>query len=556
MASLSPLQRYRLGYEPKLPPILESPSCLVPHPQEGLEAINQDLRQQFPFTADQPVLTFQKGEQQPLRPLKVGVVLSGGQAPGGHNVIAGLFDALKKIHSNSSLIGFCNGPNGIVKNQSIEITEDLLALYRNQGGFDLIGSGRTKIETPEQFEAAEKTVTRLSLDGLVVIGGDDSNTNAAVLAEYFKQSGVKTHVVGVPKTIDGDLKNDYIEVSFGFDTACKIYSEIIGNILKDALSAKKYYHFIKLMGRSASHIALECALQTHPNLTLISEEVADKQLSLKQIVGQIVAMICSRADNGCHYGVILVPEGMIECIPEVKRLIQELNHLLAPVLPHARQLEQLEEHASQLAYLQKYLSESSIQCLLTLPGSIQRQLLLDRDPHGNVQVSKIETERLLIELVDQELRHLKLQGRYKGTFNPQPQFCGYEGRSGLPSNFDCQYCYALGHVAALLLKAGVTGYMSCVKNLTQPVSEWEALGVPIYRMLCREMREGKQKTVIQKALVDLEAAPFQFFAQKREGWVGEDDYRCPGPIQFEGAIDITDCCPLSLSLEKSMARIY
>lgn len=555
MASLSPLQRYRLGYEPKLPPILESLSSLIPHTKESLEVLNHDLRQQFPFTADQPVLTFQEGKEQPLQPLKVGVVLSGGQAPGGHNVIAGLFDALKKIHPNSSLIGFCNGPNGIVKNQSIEITEERLALYRNQGGFDLLGSGRTKIETPEQFEAVEKTVKSLSLDGLVVIGGDDSNTNAAVLAEYFKQRGVPTHVVGVPKTIDGDLKNDYIEVSFGFDTACKIYSESIGNILKDALSAKKYYHFIKLMGRSASHIALECALQTHPNLTLIGEEVADQQLSLKQIVNQIVAMVCARADNERHYGVILIPEGIIEFIPEVKQLIQELNHLLATSQPHARQLELLDEHARQMAYLQKHLSESSIQCLFALPGSIQKQLLLDRDPHGNVQVSKIETERLFIELVSQKLDHLKFQGDYRGTFNPQPQFCGYEGRAGLPSNFDCQYCYALGHVAALLLKVGATGYMSCIKNLTQPVSEWEALGVPIYCMLHREMREGKQKTVIQKALVDLEGAPFQLFAQKRERWLSEDDYCCPGPIQFEGAAAITDCCPLSLSCEKSMAKM-
>lgn len=545
MSSLSLLQTYRLKYKPTLPSALESFSSLIPKVDNERNTIkqNEKLKTLFPHTCDQPILHFQEGNVI-ARPLRVGVVLSGGQAPGGHNVIAGLYDALKKIHSDSSLIGFLDGPNGIVKNKTKEIDEKLINLYRNQGGFDLIGSGRTKIETPDQFSAAESTVKQLALDGLVIIGGDDSNTNAALLAEYFKQKGIKTSVVGVPKTIDGDLKNEFIEISFGFDTACKIYSEIIGNILKDALSSKKYYFFIKLMGRSASHIALECALKTHPNLTLISEEIAEKKLSLEQLVIQMVDLICSRSEQNKDYGVILIPEGVIEFIPEFKQMIQELNSLLVSGGPHAAILENLESFQAKQDYLSKCLSAEASHCFKNIPEQIAEQLLLDRDPHGNVQVSKIETERLFVSLVERELKKRKQQGTYKGKFAAQPLFCGYEGRSGLPSNFDCQYCYALGYVAALLVRSEVTGYMSCINNLTKPVTEWTLAGVPIFQMLHLEVRGDKTKPVIRKALVDLTGKAFQLFSSQRDRWMFKDNYSCPGPIQFEGPSEIVDSCPI------------
>ncbi len=551
MPSLSLLQKHRLEYKPKLPSILHDLLGLVPIQGEkkAIEDQKASLQKLFPKTYKQPILHFEKGTQQPAKSLRVGVVLSGGQAPGGHNVISGLYDALKILHSKSYLIGFSDGPQGIIKNKAIEMTAERLAPYRNQGGFDLIGSGRTKIETPEQFAAAEATVKALDLDGLVIIGGDDSNTNAALLAEYFEEKGIKTRVIGVPKTIDGDLKNEWVEVSFGFDTACKIYSEIIGNILKDTLSAKKYYYFIKLMGRSASHIALECALQTHVNMALISEEVAEKKYTLVQLVNQISEMICLRAEQGKQYGTILIPEGIIEFIPEFKQMIQELNQVLASDQPS--HIEVFKERKDKIDYITHQLSKESAHCFLGLPEDIQEQILLDRDPHGNVQVSKVETERLFIALVDKELKRRKQMGRYQGKFNPQPHFCGYEGRSGLPSNFDSQYCYALGHVAALLIHRGATGYITCVKNLTQPVENWEILGIPIFSMLHMETREGKEKPVIRKALVDLKGQPFSIFSSQREAWMMVDDYCCPGPIQFEGLATITDAPPLTLIYEQN-----
>lgn len=541
MSSLSLLEQYRLNYQPKLPISLRDISSLSIQRQENLQKKESPLHALFPQTSQQSIIHFHKGTNRLASPLKVGVVLSGGQASGGHNVISGLFDALKKLNSESRLIGFCGGPSGIINNNILEIDEALLASYRNQGGFDIIGSGRTKIETDAQFATAEANIRNLDLDGLVIIGGDDSNTNAAFLAEYFKKKEMKTRVVGVPKTIDGDLKNELIEVSFGFDTACKIYSEIIGNILKDTLSAKKSYYFIRLMGRSASHITLECAFQTHANMALIGEEIEAKNQSLDDVVNQIANMICIRASKGKNYGAILIPEGIIEFIPDFKQMIQEINRLVAANKLHERE---------RLSSIQQMLNQESAACFLSLPEEIQSQLLLDRDPHGNIQVSKIETERLFITLIEKELRKRAKEGRYSGKFASQPLFCGYEGRSGLPSNFDCQYCYALGHVAALLVHLGLTGYMSCVKNLTQPVESWNALGVPIVDMLHLEEREGKNKAVIRKALVDLNKPPFQIFSSLRERWLVEDDYCCPGPIQFDGPSEITEACSFTLTYEK------
>ena len=511
---ISTLQKLRLEYFPKLP------KCLLDF--ENLEILegeileNQNLNQLFPKTYRHPFIRFQKGKSEiPHRVLRVGVVLSGGQAAGGHNVISGLFDALKKMNLKSELFGFLNGPMGIVKNDYKKLDKETIDPYRNQGGFDLIGSGRDKIETPEQFEAAAKAMTELKLDGLVIIGGDDSNTNAALLSEYFLAHDIKTCVAGVPKTIDGDLKNEHIEISFGFDSATKTYSEIIGNILRDSLSQKKYYFFIKLMGRSASHIALECALKTHSNMTLIGEEIASKKLSFKQITDDICDMVEARARAKKNYGVVLIPEGVIEFVPEFKTLIQELNK-------------------------KTELSPVSKACFDSLPKEIQSQLLMDRDPHGNVQVSKIETERLFGDAVEAELKRRNVK------FSVQPLFCGYEGRSCLPSNFDSQYCYALGHVAALLIDNEITSCMACVKNLKENVENWTLAGVPLTSMMDIEERKGKQVPVIKKALVDLDGVAFQEFKRVREDWKTDDDYQYPGPIQFFGPSDLVDSHPLIL----------
>ncbi|MEI8366076.1 MAG: diphosphate--fructose-6-phosphate 1-phosphotransferase [Parachlamydiaceae bacterium] len=534
---LSELQDARLHFQPKLPKILENIHLANLIRNSDSHPCSSQIANLFPKTSQQPLFHIGKDEKipHPATPLRVGVVLSGGQAPGGHNVISGLFDALKALHPESSLIGFLNGPTGIITNQWIEITEALLAGYRNQGGFDIIGSSRTKIETEEQFRAAEKTARDNRLDGLVVVGGDDSNTNAALLAEFFLAAGCHTRVVGVPKTIDGDLQSDLIEISFGFDTACKVYAETIGNLMCDGLSAKKYYCFIRLMGRSASHITLECALKTHPNMAIISEEVAAEKKTLSGIVESLCDLICARASAGKNYGVILIPEGLIEFIPEVNILIDELNtHLSQKDLTH-KDVTGLLSPAAQATF--------SI-----LPQSIQEQLLIGRDPHGNVQVSRIETEQMLIDMVQAALKKRAASGMYKGKFDSISHFCGYEGRSALPSNFDSQYCYALGRVAAILLKSGLTGYICYLNHLSSPVDSWQAGGIPLTQLMHLEKRGGKSVPVIRKTLVDLDGKAFSFFKTHRARWATKDEYLAPGPIQFYGPSTLTDSVPCFLTL--------
>ena len=543
----SPLQEKRRGYAPPLPSILRELKKLVVKPlvdKTSKDEGQEELRSLFPYSNPFREVRFHLEEDAEYSPLKVGIVFSGGPAPGGHNVISGLYDALVELNPASLLVGILDGPSGIIKNHSMELTKDIVDSYRNLGGFDCIGSGRTKIETQDQFEAAAKTLAQQHLDGLVIVGGDDSNTNAAFLAEYCQQKGISTRIVGVPKTIDGDLKNASIEISFGFDTASKVYSEIIGNLLIDARSQKKYYFFVKMMGRSASHLTLECALKTHVNLALIGEEIAARKDTLTNIVGQIADLICVRSGAKKNYGVILIPEGLLEFIPECQTLIQELNRLMLGVT---------QQHGLQqrLNAVKTQLSPASLACFDQFPEEIQAQLLLDRDPHGNVQLSKIETERLIMALVEKELDQRKSQGIYIGQFNPQPLFCGYEGRSGFPTNFDCTYCYALGHVAALLIQHGLTGYLCSFHRTIQPVEQWEPMGVPIVKMLDFEMRKNKKQAVFKKALVDLKGVPFTRYKEQRERWGIEDSYCCPGPIQFEGASDLTDDRPLTLLLEQT-----
>lgn len=524
------LSDLRLDYKPQLPDALDDIELLVGYTFEKTTSDNT-IQALFPKTHSSPIVHFQKGYPPKHNPLKVGVVFSGGQASGGHNVITGLFDALKKMNPDSELIGFKNGPQGIVEGKTVPLTAALLQGYRNQGGFDLLGSGRTKIETPEQFEAADRVIRQLDLDGLVIIGGDDSNTNAGILAEFFSSRGRKIRVVGVPKTIDGDLHNEYIETSFGFDTAAKTYSNTIGDIARDALSAKKYYFFIKLMGRSASHITLECALQTHPNIALIGEEIAARKKTLSQITAEIAKVIMDRSAHGQDYGVVLVPEGLIEFIPEFNDLIQELNKLLA---------ENPDNVESRLSLTSKALFNE-------IPDQIKQQLLLDRDPHGNVQVSKIETERLLIEMVTVKLEEQAKTGNYKGKFNAQPLFLGYEGRCPLPSNFDAQYCYALGYVAAILVNGGFNGYMATVRNLQLPAKAWDIAGIPLTTMFDIEMRKGKEKPVIKKYLVDLDGPVFKEFKERVASWALTDDYVYPGPIQYFGPAEIANAVTLSMA---------
>jgi diphosphate-dependent phosphofructokinase len=538
---MTPLQQARLSYQPRLPRLLKRVETLSFKEEQNITSAVADadqLRALFPHLFGQPKLTANKESKESHRPLRVGVVLSGGQAAGGHNVISGLHDALLALNSENHLFGFLGGPSGIVEDRWVEITGELLSDYRNQGGFDMIGSGRTKIETPEQLEKSRLTLRQLSLNGLVIIGGDDSNTNAAVLAEYLLEHGEEIAVVGVPKTIDGDLKNSEIEVSFGFDTACKIYAELIGNLMRDALSAKKYTHFVKLMGRSASHIALECALSTHPNYTLIGEEVAARGLTLKQITSELTDLICRRAAQGKNFGLVLVPEGAIEFIPEVGQLIREINAALAHgVSPEVEAVAQ-------------QLTPPSLLCFQSLPGHIREQLLEDRDPHGNVQVSHIATEQLLIEAVREEL---STRTDFKGKFSPIAHFFGYEGRSALPSNFDADYCYGLGYVAALLISMGKTGYMAALQNLCEPAEEWQPAAISLTSMMRLEERKGKQKPVIVKSLVDLSGSPFVNFAKERSRWATEDDYQSPGPIQFFGGRELTDLIPITLRLERAEA---
>ncbi len=533
----TPLQRARQSYSPSLPDMFRSLSSIEWVEEQVVGEIPEKMQMLFPLTAGQPLLKSKMGSLRQGRPLQVGVVFSGGQAAGGHNVITGLYDALKQMHSGSRLYGFLDGPSGIIKGECIELTDEKLKDYRNQGGFDLIGSGRTKIETEEQLKASLDVVQKLALDGLVIIGGDDSNTIAATLAEYFKSKGSLTCVVGVPKTIDGDLKNAYVSVSFGFDTACKTYAELIGNIARDATSAKKYTHFIKLMGRSASHIALECALATQPNLTLISEEIAHKRMTLAQVTSQIADVICQRAEKGKNYGVILIPEGLIEFIPEIALLIKELNQILA------------KDPEAQMNQVVAQLSSEASHCFSTLPEAIQKQLLMHRDPHGNVQVSLIETERLLIETVSIELEKRRHDKVYQGKFAALPHFLGYEGRAGFPSNFDSTYCYALGHAAALLVDQKRSGYMCFIEGVEQPVAQWALGGAPLVHLMHFEMRKGIEKPVIQKALVDLGGKPFDHFKQHRGQWALSDAYLFPGPIQFFGDAELSDSPPLSLKIE-------
>lgn len=544
-SAISPLQAMRQKYEPTLPHILKNFLHTEVCFGETTTAVSdvEQLAQLFPHTFGRKFVSFKTSnavQNTSNQPMKIGVVFSGGQAPGGHNVICGIFDALKQLHPQSQLLGFLNGPSGIIEKNYRPLTAEDIAPYRNQGGFDLIGSGRTKIDTTEQLQCSLNTAKELDLDGIVIIGGDDSNTNAAVLAEFFKSHNIKTSVVGVPKTIDGDLKNKHIETSFGFDTACKVYSELIGNIARDALSAKKYYHFIKLMGRSASHITLECAMQTQINMTIIGEEIAQNNATLKQVVDTICDMIVQRSAAEKDYGVVLIPEGLIEFIPEIKMLITELNELLATGSMHAGPFAQLSKLAEKAEYISAHLSTASQICFASLSAEIQLQLLLDRDPHGNVQVSKIETEKLLMDMVSKRLKKQSKEGTYKGKFNAQQHFLGYEGRAAMPSNFDAQYCYALGHVAVLLLQNKLTGYMSQVKNLNAPVEDWKIGGIPITMLMNIEQRHGHAKAVIQKTLVTLNSKIFTAFKEKRKTWMMDDAYRYPGPTQFFGDRAITD----------------
>ncbi|MBD5326350.1 MAG: diphosphate--fructose-6-phosphate 1-phosphotransferase [Bacteroides sp.] len=542
----SPLQQARAAYQPKLPLTLTGAvEAKLGKPTQSV-ANQEEIKALFPNTYGLPELTFEKTNPTVGKPLNVGVILSGGQAPGGHNVICGLFDGIKKINKDSKLYGFLMGPGGFVDHQYIELTSNIIDEYRNTGGFDIIGSGRTKLEKKEQFDKGLEILKQLDIRALVIIGGDDSNTNAAVLAEYYKAIGAGVQVIGCPKTIDGDLKNDLIETSFGFDTATKVYSEVIGNIQRDCNSAKKYWHFIKLMGRSASHIALECALQVQPNVCIISEEVEAKNQTLQDIVNYIADIVAARAANGNNFGTVLIPEGLIEFIPAMKNLIAELNDLLAA---KGEEFAAIEGPENQRNWVIAQLSPANSAIYEALPAGVARQLSLDRDPHGNVQVSLIETEKLLGEMVGKRLAEMKARGNYNGKFATQYHFFGYEGRCADPSNFDADYCYALGYNAAMLINAGVTGYMSSVRNLVAPSVQWIAGGIPITMMMNMERRHGEMKPVIQKALVDLNGTPFQRFAAKRDTWAKETAYMYPGPIQYFGPSEVCDQCTATLRYE-------
>ncbi|MBQ4329416.1 MAG: diphosphate--fructose-6-phosphate 1-phosphotransferase [Lentisphaeria bacterium] len=548
MSKISPLQQARAAYAPKLPAALQNGAAVCVQEGGATTAVAdvEKIQALFKSTFGSPVLTFAPGCGEKKAAINVGVILSGGQAPGGHNVIAGLFDGIKSLNADSRLFGFLKGPDGLVKGEYMELTADIIDAYRNTGGFDMIGSGRTKLETEEQFEAAKANCEKAGITALVIIGGDDSNTNACVLAEYFKSNNVGIQVIGCPKTIDGDLKNEWIEASFGFDTACRVYRELIGNIGRDANSAKKYWHFIKLMGRSASHIALECALQTQPNAAIISEEVAEKKMTLGQIVDDLAAIVAGRAALGMNFGVALIPEGLVEFIPEIKVLIAELNDLLAA---NAEAVEAMDKN-EKVAFAAGKLSASSAAVFASLPAGIQMQLCNDRDPHGNVQVSLIETEKMLAEMVGTKLKAMKAEGTFKGKFATQTHFFGYEGRCAAPSNYDADYCYSLGYNAAALIGAGRTGYMSSVRNTIKPAAEWIAGGIPITMMLNMERRHGADKPVIRKALVELDGAPFAEFAAKRDEWAKETSFVYPGPIQYFGPSCVCDLVTKTLTLEK------
>lgn len=545
----SPLQIARESYHPKTPLSITGYTRLVEGNATQSVADQAEIKAMFPNTYGMPLITFEPVSSETVHQVKnVGVILSGGQAPGGHNVISGIFDGLKGLNAANKLYGFLGGPSGLIDNQYIEITAELVDHYRNTGGFDIIGSGRTKLEETEQFDQTLENCKTLNISALVVIGGDDSNTNACVLAEYFaqKQSGVQ--VIGVPKTIDGDLKNEMIETSFGFDTACKTYSELIGNIQRDATSAKKYWHFIKLMGRSASHIALECALQTQPNIAIISEEVEAKQQTLDDVVSYIANIVVKRGRNGENFGTILIPEGLVEFIPAMKKLISELNEVLAH---HDAQVNSFEANKEKREFVASLLTPESAEIFMSLPNNFANQLMLDRDPHGNVQVSMIETEKLLIDMVKAKVKKMKKSGEFEGKMSGQPHFFGYEGRCAAPTNFDADYCYSLGKVASLLIDSGKTGYMASVRNLTKSADQWIAGGVPITMMMNMERRHGKMKPVIQKALVRLDGAPFKKFMENREDWAMNTKYIYPGPIQYFGPTEVCDACTKTLALEQN-----
>ena len=549
--SISPLQKARYAYEPKLPKILQSDIgnvAIKEGPATQSVADQEKVKALFPNTYGMKEISFVNAPSSAKACRQVvGVILSGGQAPGGHNVITGLYDALKKADGANVLLGFKGGPSGLIEDSYVEFTDEIIDRYRNTGGFDIIGSGRTKLETVEQFEVVEKVAHSHGLTAIVIIGGDDSNTNAAVLAEYFaaKKSGIQ--VIGCPKTIDGDLKNDVIETSFGFDTAAKTYSELIGNIERDAASARKYWHFIKVMGRSASHIALECALECQPNICLIGEEVEAKGQSLMDIVCHISDVVAARSEAGENFGVAIIPEGLIEFIPEIKVLIGELNDLLAV---HADEFGRLEDFSEQFDFVLAHLSANSAKVFAFLPEDIQKQLMMDRDPHGNVQVSRIETEKLLITMVTRMLKERKANGQFKGSFNAMGHFFGYEGRCAFPSNFDADYCYSLGYNAYLLIANGLTGYMSVITGLGKGPASWQAGGMPITCMMNIERRHGEYKPVIRKALVELEGKPFTYFSSQREKWEKETCYTFPGAIQYYGPEEVCDITTRTLALEK------
>ena len=540
----SALQKARAAYQPKLPKALQGAVKIKEGAPTQSVGDQEEIKKLFPNTYGMPIVEFEPATEANNSKMNVGIILSGGQAPGGHNVITGLFDQIKKLNPENRLYGFILGPGGLVDHNYMELTADIIDEYRNTGGFDMIGSGRTKLEKIDQFEKGLEIIRELDIKAIVIIGGDDSNTNACVLAEYYAAKNYGVQVIGCPKTIDGDLKNEQIETSFGFDTACKTYSELIGNIERDCNSARKYWHFIKVMGRSASHIALECALQTQPNICLVSEEIEQKGMSLDDIVDYIANAVCLRAADGNNFGTVIIPEGVIEFIPAIKKLIAQLNDVLA--LPEAKNLDRHES----IDFVKAHLTDENLAVFNSLPTGVARQLALDRDPHGNVQVSLIETEKLLSTMVAQKLEKMKKEGKYSGKFSAQHHFFGYEGRCAAPSNFDADYCYALGTSAAQLIANGKTGYMAIVKNTTAPAEQWIAGGVPITMMMNMEKRAGEMKPVIRKALVELDGAPFKTFAAQRDRWARETAYVYPGPIQYWGPTEVCDQPTRTLALEQ------
>ena len=551
MTNLSPLQIERLKYQPKLPASLANGiNHLISQEGSATESVanQEEIKALFKNTYGKPTVTFQTSTESNQSEVRnVGVILSGGQAPGGHNVIAGLYDALKQANSANNLYGFLGGPSGIIEGKYVEFNDEFINDYRNTGGFDIIGSGRTKLETEEQFQSAWEVCKKLNISAVVIIGGDDSNTNAALLAEWFVAHNANIQVIGCPKTIDGDLKNEQIEISFGFDTATKTYGELIGNIERDANSAKKYWHFVKIMGRSASHVALEAALQTQPNITLISEEVEQKKMSLSSIIDYMTDIVVKRSEMGKNFGIAVIPEGLIEFVPELKTMIANLNDIMPTLEKDSKYTSGSD--AEKIAIIENTLSSENASVFKSLPALIKSQLLMDRDPHGNVQVSKIETEKLLISMIEEKLAGLKKEGKYSGKFSTQSHFFGYEGRCAFPSNFDADYCYSLGFNAFALINFGLTGYLSSVRNLTEPANDWIAGGVPLTMMMNMERRHGEMKPVIKKALVELDGPVFKKLEENREDWALNDRYLFPGAIQYFGPSSVCDITTVTLQLE-------